>query len=103
MAGHPLHSLVARVVAVAYVHPDPRDGRYDDSVWYDTSARHLAAGDGYVFDPNAWKTADGTPIYPDEYALSPTALWPPGYPITLAAIYKLTGDSLNAARLFNIG
>ena len=95
-------ALLVRVAAVAYVHPDPRDGRYDDSVWYDTAARHLAAGDGYVFDPNVWKTADGTPIYPDEHELSPTALWPPGYPLTLAAIYRVTGDSLNAARLFNI-
>ena len=95
-------ALLVRIVAVAYVHPDPRDGRYDDSVWYDTAARHLAAGDGYVFDPNVWRTADGAPIYPDEHALSPTALWPPGYPLTLAAIYRISGDSLNAARAFNI-
>ena len=93
---------VVRVLAVAYVHPDPRDGRYDDSVWYDTTARHLAAGDGYVFDPTVWKTADGTRIYPDENELSPTALWPPGYPLTLAVVYKVTGDSVNAARLLNI-
>jgi 4-amino-4-deoxy-L-arabinose transferase-like glycosyltransferase len=95
-------AFVVRLLAVAYVHPNPRDGRYDDSVWYDTTARHLAAGDGYVFDPAAWKTADGSRIYPNENDLSPTALWPPGYPLTLALVYKATGDSLNAARLLNI-
>ena len=95
-------AFVVRLLAVAYVHPDPRDGRYDDSVWYDTTARHLAAGDGYVFDPTVWVTADGSRIYPGENTLSPTALWPPGYPVTLAVIYKLTGNSVNAARLFNI-
>ena len=95
-------AFVVRVLAVGYVHPDPRDGRYDDSVWYDTTARHLAAGDGYVFDPTVWKTADGTRIYPNENTLSPTALWPPGYPATLAIVYKATGNSVNAARLLNI-
>jgi 4-amino-4-deoxy-L-arabinose transferase-like glycosyltransferase len=95
-------AFVVRIVAVAYVHPNPRDGRYDDSVWYDTTARHLAAGDGYVFDPTVWKTADGTRIYPNENQPSPTALWPPGYPATLAVVYKLTGNSVNAARLLNV-
>jgi 4-amino-4-deoxy-L-arabinose transferase-like glycosyltransferase len=95
-------AFVVRLLAVAYAHPDPRDGRYDDSVWYDTTAQHLAAGDGYVFDPAVWKAPDGSRIYPDENALSPTALWPPGYPLTLAVVYKLTGDSLNAARLLNV-
>ena len=95
-------AFVVRIVAVAYVHPNPRDGRYDDSVWYDTTARHLAAGDGYVFDPTVWKTADGARIYPNEDQLSPTALWPPGYPATLAVVYRLTGNSVNAARLLNI-
>src|SRR2546422_4722424 len=80
-------AMLVRLVAVAYVHPNPRDGRFDDSVWYDTSARHLAAGDGYVFDPTVWKTADGSPVYPAEDKPTATALWPPGYPATLAVIY----------------
>jgi 4-amino-4-deoxy-L-arabinose transferase-like glycosyltransferase len=91
-----------RLVTVAVIHPNPRDGRFDDSVWYDTSAKHLAAGDGYVFDPTVWFASDGTRIYPDENQLSPTALWPPGYPVTLAAIYFVTDDSLWAARMFNV-
>lgn len=87
---------------LAYAHPDPRDGRYDDSVWYDTTARHLANGDGYVFDPTVWVAADGSRIYPDEDALSPTALWPPGYPLTLAVVYAATGDSVLAGQLLNV-
>lgn len=95
-------ALVVRLLALAYVHPDPRDGRFDDSVWYDTTARHLAAGDGYVFDPSVWVAADGSRIYPEENELSPTALWPPGYPVTLAVVYALTGDSVTAGQLLNV-
>jgi 4-amino-4-deoxy-L-arabinose transferase-like glycosyltransferase len=95
-------AFVVRLAVATLITPDPRDGRYDDTVWYDTTARHLAAGHGYVFDPTVWVTATGERIYPDENALTPTALWPPGYPITLAVIYKLTGDSLDAARLANV-
>ena len=95
-------SLVVRLALIAYVHPSPRDGRYDDSVFYDSAARHLAAGDGYVFDPTVWKAADGSAIYPDQTALTATALWPPGYPATLAVIYRATGNAQWAARLFNV-
>jgi 4-amino-4-deoxy-L-arabinose transferase-like glycosyltransferase len=95
-------ALLLRLVTVAWVHPSPRDGRFDDSVWYDTSAIHLADFNGYVFDPTVWVTADGSRIYPDEDELSPTALWPPGYPVTLAVLYFFTDDSLWAGRLFNV-
>lgn len=95
-------AFIVRLGFVGFLHPDPRDGRYDDSVFYDSAARHLAAGDGYVYDPTVWKTADGRPIYPDETNLSDTALWPPGYPATLAVIYKITGNSLWSARLLNV-
>jgi 4-amino-4-deoxy-L-arabinose transferase-like glycosyltransferase len=95
-------ALGVRLLTVAVIHPDPRDGRFDDSVWYDTSARHLAAGDGYVFDPTVWFVPDGTRLYPDESQLTPTAYWPPGYPVTLAAIYYVTDDSLWAGRMFNV-
>jgi len=95
-------ALVIRLVSVAWLHPDPRDGRFDDSVFYDATARHLAAGDGYVFDPTIWVAADGTPLYPGEHELTATALWPPGYPLTLAPLYAVSGDSLWAARLLNV-
>ena len=95
-------ALGVRALTVAVIHPNPRDGRFDDSVWYDTSAKHLAAGDGYVFDPTVWYAGDDTRVYPDDNALTPTALWPPGYPVTLAAIYYVTDNSLWAGRLFNV-
>jgi 4-amino-4-deoxy-L-arabinose transferase-like glycosyltransferase len=95
-------ALLVRIGVVAYVHPDPRDGRYDDSLWYDTSARHLAAGDGYVFDANVWRAPNGDPTYPGEYQLTDTALWPPGYPVTLGVIYKATGDSVAAGLVANV-
>jgi len=91
-----------RLALVAYAHPNPRDGRYDDSVWYDTTAQRLAEGKGYVFDPTVWKAPNGDLIYPGETDLTPTALWPPGYPLTLAGVYKITGDSLWTARLLNV-
>ncbi len=97
-----LLAFVIRLLVALDVRPDPRDGRFDDTVWYDTAARHIAAGDGYVFDPTVWFDGDGNRVFPDENDLTPTALWPPGYPITLAAIYKLTGDSVAAARFANV-
>jgi len=95
-------AFAVRLVVALTVTPDPRDGRFDDSVWYDTSARHIAAGDGYVFDPTVWVTADGQRVYPGESQLTPTALWPPGYPFTLAAVYAVTDDSVTAGRMLNV-
>jgi 4-amino-4-deoxy-L-arabinose transferase-like glycosyltransferase len=95
-------ALAVRLFVALAVTPDPRDGRYDDTVWYDTTARHLAGGEGYVFDPTVWVTADGSRVYPDESELTPTALWPPGYPLTLAGIYAVTDSSVAAGRLANV-
>lgn len=97
-----LVALGLRLIVVATVRPNPRDGRFDDSVWYDSAARHLAAGQGYVFDPTVWRGPDGKPLYPGETALAPTALWPPGYPLALAAVYRVTGDSITAGQLLNV-
>jgi len=94
-------ALMLRLALVAYVNPDPRDGRFDDSVFYDTTARALADGKGYVWDPTVWVLADGSRVYPNENELSPTALWPPGYPALLAVVYKLTGGALMAAKVLN--
>ncbi|TAK60042.1 MAG: phospholipid carrier-dependent glycosyltransferase, partial [Dehalococcoidia bacterium] len=94
-------ALGLRVLTVAVVRPDPRDGRFDDSVWFDSTARHLAAGDGYVFDPTVWHGPDGQPLFPGETKLSPTALWPPGYPFALATVYRWTGNSITAGQLLN--
>ena len=95
-------ALAVRLFIALTVTPDPRDGRFDDSVWYDTSARHLAAGEGYVSDLTVWRAPNGDLIYPGQTELTPTALWPPGYPLTLAGIYALTDDSVAAGRMANV-
>ena len=95
-------ALVVRLIVAGAVRPDPRDGRFDDSVFYDSAARHLADGDGYVFDTSVWRAPDGTPIYPDEPETTPTALWPPGYPLMLSGIYLVTDDSVTAGRFANV-
>jgi 4-amino-4-deoxy-L-arabinose transferase-like glycosyltransferase len=95
-------AFALRLSLVAYINPSPRDHRFDDSVFYDSTARALADGRGYIWDPTIWYLADDTPVYPGERDTAPTALWPPGYPITLSVIYALTGDSLVAAKLANV-
>jgi 4-amino-4-deoxy-L-arabinose transferase-like glycosyltransferase len=79
-----LLALALRLAWTAYVDPSPRDGRFDDSSWYDGSAQSIADGKGYVF-----------------YDGAPTAAWPVGYPAFLAGIYRVTGDSVPAAKVAN--
>ena len=61
-----------------------RDGRFDDTAWYDGSARSIAEGQGYVF-----------------YDGEPTAAWPVGYPAFLAGLYRVTDDSVLSAKVAN--
>jgi 4-amino-4-deoxy-L-arabinose transferase-like glycosyltransferase len=86
LGGILLVSLVLRIVWLTAVQPDPRDGRFDDSVWYHNSARLLADGHGYV----------------NYAAHTPTALWAPGYPLVLAGLFRLPGDDVAAARALNV-
>lgn len=71
-----LAALAVRLLWIAFVHPDPLDGRFDDTVLYRGSAHFLAQGDGYL----------------NPYTLTPTANWPPGYPAFLAGVFKLAGE-----------
>ena len=93
-----LVALVLRVFWVATVQPDPRDGRFDDSVFYYNSGLLLAEGEGYVFPFDNAFCQFGFRC--DEPA--PTAIWSPGYPLTLAAIFLLPGDNVAAARILNV-
>ena len=79
-----LLALALRLVWVAYVDPSPRDGRFDDSLWYDSTARIIADGGGYVYFDGA-----------------PTATWPVGYSAFLAALYRVTDDSVLSAKVAN--
>lgn len=79
-------AVVLRLLWMMAVQPDPRDGRFDDSVWYHNSARLLVEGHGYV----------------NYGELTPTSLWAPGYPLTLAGLFLLPGDDVAAARVLNL-
>jgi 4-amino-4-deoxy-L-arabinose transferase-like glycosyltransferase len=63
---------------------DPSDGQYFDMVFYHISALQLAAGNGYT-------RLDGTP----------TAVWPPLYPVLLAVVYALSDGSFLLGKLAN--
>jgi 4-amino-4-deoxy-L-arabinose transferase-like glycosyltransferase len=79
-----LLALAVRLAWISWVDVSPRDGRFDDTLWYDRSAQYIASGRGYLFFDDA-----------------PTAAWPVGYPAFLAAIYRVTDDSLLAAKVAN--
>jgi len=77
-------AFVVRIGWVGLAALDPSDGEYYDMVFYHVTAHRLLAGDGYT-------RLDGTP----------TAVWPPLYPIFLAGVYALSDGSLTAGRLAN--
>jgi 4-amino-4-deoxy-L-arabinose transferase-like glycosyltransferase len=79
-----LLALALRLAWIAYANYDPNDGRFGDDLFYDFMARGLAAGKGYLSVYNAQ-----------------SALWPPGYPLILAGLYKAIGHSIIAAKVLN--
>lgn len=79
-------AFVSRALWVVYVRFDPlANGRFDDSVFYHEAARHLARGHGFV---SPWTGL-------------PTALWPPGYPFFLGALYRVFPDEPLVAGIAN--
>ena len=79
--------LLAFVLRVAWIwveQLDSRPGRVFDAAFYHISALQIAAGNGLV-------RLDG----------SPTAEWPPGYPLLLGGLYAVTGESIPAGKLLN--
>ncbi len=77
-------ALALRVAWAFQVQCDPRTyWRWDMSI-YDFQASAFADGYGYV-----------------DFNGDPTAHWPPGYPMALTPIYRVTGKSLLSARLAN--
>ena len=64
---------------------DWQPGTSDDAFRYDFTARALLDGSGYVHVNGA-----------------PTAFWPPGYTLLLAATYGVSGGSVLAAQLLNV-
>ena len=80
-----LLALALRLAWIGYAHPNPNDGRFDDTLFYDHAAQALAAGKGFLgfFDAQ-------------------TAGWPPGYPLLLAGIFKAFGHGFFLPRLLNV-
>ncbi len=77
-----LLALILRVVFVLAVAPVPPPD--SDPDWYDTVARNLASGHGFVLNNG-----------------EQTAFWPPGYALALSFVYVLFGSGLTIAKLFN--
>lgn len=72
--------VLPRVLWMLVTHTTP----HVDLAWYDTHARHLAAGAGYL-----------------EHG-RPTAFWPIGYPAFLAVLYGIFGPSLTVVKLAQV-
>jgi 4-amino-4-deoxy-L-arabinose transferase-like glycosyltransferase len=75
--------FILRLAWAAYSQWEPLPD--DDAFRYHFSARSLAEGAGYVHLNGA-----------------PTAFWPPGYPLLLAAAYRVFGTSIEVAQLLNV-
>lgn len=74
-----------RLAWIAYVNPNPLDGRADDTTFYASAGQSLAAARGYT-----------------NFLGFPTAQWPPAYPFLLAGIFKVFGsDNFVAAKVVN--
>jgi len=78
-------AFVLRLLWALHVEVDPRTYWRWDMTIYDYQAYVLANGQGFV-----------------DFAGQPSAHWPPGYPAMLAPLYRLTDNSLLAARLLNV-
>lgn len=79
-----LLALVLRLVFIAFVDPNPREGYPDDSLFYDHTAYWLAKGEGYIHLHGF-----------------PTAQWPPGYSLVLGGVYKAFGHHVILGKLLN--
>lgn len=75
-----------RLAWLSFVHPNPNDGRWDDTVWYRLSASMVAHGHGYA----------------NPYTDTPTAAWPPGYPVFLGAVFKAFGEGIAQTYVANV-
>ena len=68
--------FIARLAWTLWIHPDPHDGRFDDTAWYRGAAHFISIGEGYL----------------NPYAGTPTAGWPPGYPFLLGGVFRNFGE-----------
>ena len=80
IAGILISALLVRIWWFQQVNTQP----VTDFDWYFERAKELAQSLGYQVDG------------------SPTAYWPPGFPIALSLIFRCVGPSILAAKIFNI-
>jgi 4-amino-4-deoxy-L-arabinose transferase-like glycosyltransferase len=80
-----LLAVGVRSAWIAYANVDPLDGRFDDTVFYFTSAKSLAHD--FTFRDNFGRY---------------TAHWPPGYPLVLSSVFAIAGTHLLAAKALNV-
>jgi 4-amino-4-deoxy-L-arabinose transferase-like glycosyltransferase len=80
-----LLASVLRVTWVVTVDPNPLDGRFDDTEFYDASAKALAEGKGYL-----------------NFEQKPTARWPIGYSGLVASLYVVFGHNVLAPKALNV-
>jgi 4-amino-4-deoxy-L-arabinose transferase-like glycosyltransferase len=80
-----LLAVGVRVAWIAYANVNPLDGRFDDSVFYFTTANSLAHD--FSFRDNFGRL---------------TAHWPPGYPLALSGVFWAVGTHLLAAKALNL-
>jgi 4-amino-4-deoxy-L-arabinose transferase-like glycosyltransferase len=73
-----------RLAWIAYVNPDPNDGRLDDTLFYDRAGVSLSQAAGFT-----------------NFYGYPTAQWPPAYPFLLAGIYKAFGHHIVIPKVVN--
>jgi 4-amino-4-deoxy-L-arabinose transferase-like glycosyltransferase len=86
-----LLALTVRLVWVFYTDTMPLGG---DPHWYFVVGSNIANGYGFVAQPHS---IFGEVPGPGEA----TAFWPPGYPIALAGLFKLTGVSMTSPQVMN--
>lgn len=68
---------------------------YADMQWYYVTAKNIAEGHGMTV-----RVEPPTGNLPGPGGMQ-AVLWPPGYPLTLAAVFKLFGASLTAGKVLN--
>jgi len=84
LAGLLLLAFCLRAAWILLADVAPDQGFQFDMTWYHGMARRIAEGSGMTRQIGA-----------------PTAEWPPGYPLLLAAVYALTDTNVLAAQILN--
>ncbi|MDP9236677.1 MAG: glycosyltransferase family 39 protein [Chloroflexota bacterium] len=89
-----LAACALRLVWVLTVHSGL--GGYNDPQWYFGTAKNLASGNGMTI-----RVVPSQGYLPGPGGIQ-AIFWPQGYPLTLAAVFKVFGAGLTAGKLRNV-